>query len=139
MKIFKAENADDTSALSIILLSVSMLSFVITIVGIKFRWFRHRLSFEQPEAQIESPVLLRTSSITEIRENCARGVYRKSSGDDSFMLSAEKTSVSTANGKTKAKGSKCFKCFDAISNYMLITFIENTIGTHYSGCLCLSY
>lgn len=127
MKIFKVENADGTSALSIILLSVSMLSFVITIVGIKFRWFRHRLSFEQPEAQIESPVLLRTSSITEIRENCARGVYRQSSGDDSFMLSTEKTSISTTNGKSKAKSSKCFKCFDAISNYMLIKFMKTQL------------
>lgn len=68
---------DDTNPLSIIFLSVGMMSLVITFMGIKLKWFRHRLTFDH-ENQVASPVLLRTTSVTEIRENCARGIYRQS-------------------------------------------------------------
>lgn len=78
-----------------------MLSLVITLVGVKW-WFRHRLTLDQPINQVESPVLLRTTSVTEIRENCARGVYRQSSDNDSLIVPA---SPST-NGKANAKNSK---------------------------------
>lgn len=96
-------NADDV--LSIILLSAGMLSLVISIVGIKLRWFRHRLTLEQAPTQVESPVLLRTTSETEYRENCARGVYRQSTDAES-MIFLEQPAISPTNGKKKTKNSE---------------------------------
>lgn len=69
-------------------------------MGIKLRWFRHRLTLEQPPAQAESPVLLRTTSVTEYRENCARGVYRQSNDFESMIL-AEQSTIPSTNGKKK--------------------------------------
>ena len=95
----------DTNALSIILISASMISLVIAVMGIKLRWFRHRLTFDQPESQIDSPVLLRTTSTTEVRHNCARGVYRQSVDAEAF-IGVEKPSIVNGNDKVKAKNSK---------------------------------
>ncbi|CRK99011.1 CLUMA_CG012162, isoform A [Clunio marinus] len=64
---------DQQSFLSIILLTY-LVNFI-NAMGIKFRWFRHRLTLEQPERVEVSPVLLRTTSFTEYRENCSIGVY----------------------------------------------------------------
>lgn len=82
-----------------------MLSLVISFMGIKLRWFRHRLTLEQPPNQVASPVLMRTTSVTEFRENCARGVYRQSLDDEALILS-EKPSVPSTNVKAKTKSSK---------------------------------
>ena len=129
------ENADDKSAaLSIILLSVSMLSLVIAVMGIKLRWFRHRLTLDQPESQSESPVLLRTTSVTEFRENCARGVYRQSSGDDSIIIPDNSSNV-PLNGKTKTKTSKYLECF---KYYDILSLSHRKLVTHYNGCLSRS-
>lgn len=109
------------------------MSLVIAVMGIKLRWFRHRLTLDQPESQSESPVLLRTTSVTEFRENCARGVYRQSLGDD-VILPISSSNV-PLNGKTKTKTSKyseCFKCYDILS------LSHRKLVTHYNGCLSRS-
>jgi hypothetical protein len=79
-----------------------MISLVVSVMGIKLKWFRHRLKFVQPENDIESPVLLRTTSVTEFRENCARGVYRQSVDAESQII-REDSQKPVTNGKTKAK------------------------------------
>jgi hypothetical protein len=140
---FSPENADDdSSALSMILLSASMMSLVVTVMGIKLKWFRHRLTFEQPENQVASPVLMRTSSVTEIRENCAGGVYRQSFDAEALII-REKPET---NGNPRPKSSsECFSimfliaithflhallfflCFSyqfLIENYQLLTLID---------------
>lgn len=118
-----------------------MLSLVITIMGIKLRWFRHRLTLEQPDAQIESPVLLRTTSATEFRENCARGVYRQSSGEDALIFPNDASTVPSTERK-KTKTSKYLKCLKwCLLSYLLIAVIENYVVKHYNvylnGSLCL--
>lgn len=96
----------DSNALSIILLSAGLMSLVVTVMGIKLRWFRHRLTFEQPA---DDPVLLKTTSVTEIRENCARGVYRQSVDPESQTYQDIPSKV-VINGKTKTKSnSKCLQ------------------------------
>lgn len=90
------------------LLSAGMLSLVISVMGIKLRWFRHRLTLEQAPPQVESPVLLRTTSGTEFRENCARGVYRQSTDAESIIF-LEQPSISSTNEKKKMKNSECLK------------------------------
>lgn len=94
-----------------------MLSFVITFLGIKLKWFRHRLTFDQNEAQTEgTPVLLKTTSITEFRENCARGVYRRAEDAESLMAT-ENLTAPKSNGQAKTKSSKNFKYFHLIINH----------------------
>lgn len=97
--------ADDTSAISIILLSASMLSLVISLIGVKW-WFRHRLTLEQAPQQVESPVLLRTTSATEIRENCARGVYRQSTDIEALVFSDNSTKQTNSGVKAKTNTSE---------------------------------
>lgn len=116
------ENGDDSNTLSVILLSASMMSLVITVMGIKLKWFRHRLTFEQPENQVASPVLLRTTSVTEIRENCARGIYKQTFDEESFIIRDSPKPIT--NGKTKAKSNSkwLLKCFSIIFLSQLQTF-----------------
>lgn len=122
--IVTAPRADETGTLSIILLSASMLSLVISFMGIKLKWFRHRLTLEQPETATDTPALLRTTSVTEFRENCARGVYRQSVDSESLVLS-EKPSNPATNGKAKTKTSKCSSAWYHPSN--LISIIEESV------------
>lgn len=104
-----------------------MLSLVISFMGIKLRWFRHRLTLDQPENQTEAPVLLRTTSVTEIRENCARGVYRQSVDAEALVFN-DLPSVPLRNGKTKTKSSKYHLSeWNVISHQMLIATIENLL------------
>lgn len=86
-----------------------MLSLVISFLGIKLKWFRHRLTLEQPASFVESPVLLRTTSVTEIRENCARGVYRQSADIDSLVFQEEPSTSSTTAKAVKVKPRKYLK------------------------------
>ena len=58
------------SLLSIILVSGGLVSLIVTVLGIKLRWFRHRLTFEEPIDNSQG-------SSFEIRESCARGLYRQ--------------------------------------------------------------
>jgi hypothetical protein len=103
-----SDDEGDSSALSIILLSASVLSFVISFMGIKWGWFRHRLTFEQSERQAEAPVILRTTSMTEFRENCSRGVYRQSLDSESLIISEKVSTLPpSGEGKQKIKTRKC--------------------------------
>ena len=95
---------DGSNALSIILLVASMISLVVTVIGIKLKWFRHRLTFKQPEDQGAIPVLLKTTSVTEIRENCAGGVFR--SFDEESLIVREEP-VTNGNSRPKSS-SECF-------------------------------
>lgn len=117
--IVTASRVDDSGTLSLILLSASMLSLVISFMGIKLKWFRHRLTLEQPEIATDTPALLRTTSATEFRENCARGVYRQSVDSESLILS-EKPSNPATNGKAKTKASKCSSGYNHPSNLISI-------------------
>lgn len=87
-------------------------------MGIKLKWFRHRLTLEQPEIATDTPApaLMRTTSVTEFRENCARGVYRQAVDSESLILS-EKPSNPATNGKTKTKTSKCSSGVSFIKSY----------------------
>lgn len=109
----------DSSALSIILLSAGVLSFAISFMGIKLKWFRHRLTFEQSASQAEAPVILRTTSVTEFRENCSRGVYRQSLDSESLIFS-EKISTLPASGSGKAK-IKTRKCHSTQSTVLSLS------------------
>lgn len=99
-----------------------MLSLVISFMGIKLRWFRHRLTLEQAPPQVESPVLLRTTSITEFRENCARGVYRQSTDAESIVFMEQPLSPSM--NETKKKSEWLQVLIDQLS---LISAIENLL------------
>lgn len=126
--------------MSIILLSASMLSFVITLMGIKW-WFRHRLTLDHPP-QVESPVLLRPSSVTEIRENCARGVYRQSVDAESLLQYESPSRRSTTDTKAKTKSSKwlCLSSGCLIIHHILIAICYNLhlFNDRYASCLSLS-
>lgn len=103
-----------------------MLSFVITFLGIKLKWFRHRLTFDQTETQAEgTPVLLRTTSVTEFRENCARGVYRRSEDAESMIFNDNST-VPKVNGhaKTKTKSSKYSSTSHGINQTLIAVIVK---------------
>jgi hypothetical protein len=103
---------DDDSLLSIVLLTASMMSLVITVMGIKLKWFRHRLTFEQPENQVTTPVLLRSASLKEIRENCSGGVYRQSVDEEALIIRERQET----NVETRPKSSsECFPIMFLIS------------------------
>ena len=61
------------------ILSVTLISsaFVMSIFfGIKLRWFRYRMKFPSVEEEATtSPVLLRTNSMTDVRQSCSTGRY----------------------------------------------------------------
>lgn len=73
-------------------------------MGIKLRWFRHRLTFEQPD---NSVVLLRATH--EIRENCSIGVYRQSN-DVENVINTNNTYSSTISSSANVNGKNCKKC-----------------------------
>lgn len=56
------------------MVSGGLVSLIVTVLGIKLRWFRHRLTFEEP---IDNPSLDSHGGSFEIRDSCARGLYRK--------------------------------------------------------------
>ena len=56
------------------MISGGLVSLVVTVLGIKLRWFRHRLTFEEP---VDNSTFNNQGSSFEIRESCARGLYRQ--------------------------------------------------------------
>lgn len=56
------------------MVSGGLVSLIVTVLGIKLRWFRQRLTFEEP---IDNPSLDSHGGSFEIRDSCARGLYRK--------------------------------------------------------------
>lgn len=76
------------------ILSVTLISsaFVMSIFfGIKLRWFRYRMKFPsvEEESTTSPPVLLRTHSMTDVRQGCSNGRYS--------YFEDNSTAVSTSN------------------------------------------
>lgn len=95
--------------------------------GIKLRWFRYRMKMKVPNIE-ESPVLLRTTTVTEVRENCSIGRYsyiddnspgRSSSTTGNYMPQL----ASSSSFSVKSKNSE-YKIYSAVlsSRHIFYTF-----------------
>ncbi|KAG5680708.1 hypothetical protein PVAND_010199 [Polypedilum vanderplanki] len=92
---------------SILCVGVALTLVTVIFFGIKLRWFRYRMNMQESE----SPVLLRSHSVTEIRENCSAGQYRQSLHEDMLIRTNNEfqppsTSSSSSSYSVKSKSER---------------------------------
>lgn len=94
--VFSESSTENDSLISIILVSGGLVSLIVTVLGIKLRWFRHRLTFDKP---LDNSSLNSHESSFEIRESCVRGFYRQTL-DVEVLESLSRPVVKQQNSQT---------------------------------------
>jgi hypothetical protein len=102
---------------NMILLSIGVLASLVMSLfyGLKLKWFRYR--FNLPST--ENPILMRTHSVSEIRENCSTGIYRHTINADEILIM---TNNSTINAKSKSRKCSIIINLCILSRYLLQQF-----------------